>query len=102
MSQKGIRVMFNRCIHLLKSPDLAYCLRFREWLNQCPKRCQEHSPGEIGGIAETEQKKYNIECLHFSRREPNDGSNPVYFCNLMMQESPFCYSCHFPLYKENS
>lgn len=106
MSQTGIRVMFNRCIHLLVSKDqkqviIAYCLRFREWLNQCPKSCQEYTSGEAGKIIDTEQKKFNIKCLHFNRISQSNGSSPKYHCNLMMQEDPYCYSCQFPSYKEH-
>ncbi|MFX0050563.1 MAG: hypothetical protein ACFE8U_04655 [Candidatus Hermodarchaeota archaeon] len=106
MSQTGIRVMFNHCIHLHESlykkhVIIAYCLKFHDWLDQCPKKCQEYVHGEVGKIIDIERKRFNIECLHFNRKFGNNGSSPIYYCSLMMQEDPFCHSCQFPSYKEN-
>jgi hypothetical protein len=99
--------MFNRCIYLHESPEkkgviIAYCLRFHDWLDQCPRKCQEYIHGEVGKIIETERKRFNIECLYFSRKLQNNGSSPIYYCNLLLQEDPFCYSCQFPSYKEDT
>lgn len=76
---------------------MGYCLKYKDWSNHCPVKCGECVSGEVGELEVTEQKKYNIECLHFTR-EMKKGL--IYFCTLMMQEEPFCDLCQFPIYKE--
>ena len=103
VSETEIKINFKHCFHLLESFDqnVGFCLKFREWINGCPNKCQEFASGEVGKIAEAEQKKFNIECLHFIRQKNVKKLEIEYFCNLMEQEDPFCDSCQFPRYKED-
>ena len=48
-------------------------------------------------MEEVESKRYEIECVYFTRRQDKRG-RPVYYCTLMEQEEPYCTMCQFARY----
>lgn len=67
--------------------------------DDCPRRCSRRGEGVGGQMEEVTQKKYELECLYFSRRQ--SGANVgIYYCLLYDQEAPYCTRCLFPLYIE--
>ena len=97
--------MNQNCIHLILSTDkmIAFCTAFKEWMvpsDACPKRCNRCVEGAVGKMEEVTQKKYELECLYFSRRLSGE-SRGVYYCSLYDQEAPLCVRCLFPMYIED-
>lgn len=92
-------IMIKNCVLVVKSEDTtnSYCLKYKIWkrtLIHCPKRCDYFVEGEGGKIEEVERRKYEMECIYFSRMAKEIG-NSMYYCTLMEQEKPYCAICLF-------
>lgn len=82
---------------------VAFCTAFKEWmkpLDDCPRRCNRCVEGEVGEMEEVTKKKYELECLYFSRRLSGEDIG-VYNCSLYGQEAPYCVRSLFPMYVED-
>lgn len=88
--------MFKRCIYLTatRTGTIAYCLKYREWINTCPAKCGYCEAGTTGTMEEVREKKFNMECKRFTRVKTKEGE-VKYFCTLYLQEAPFCEKCLF-------
>ena len=91
--------MYKECLYLLrgKSSDIAFCLKFKEWIDSCPSKCSYFVEDITGTIEEVMQEKYDVEC-EYCNRKPQLNGPPIFFCDLMQIETPFCDSCHFSSY----
>ncbi len=96
---ESVKTVYKKCLFLVKSRKnmIGFCLKLKTWiraLNSCPNQCPYFIKSQEGNLEVTELKKYNIECIYFTRIKNEQGS-PIFYCDLMMQRKPFCQSCHF-------
>ena len=85
---------FKTCEYLISTnkPSLAYCLKYHDWLNQCPQKCAYYQNGDPKSLDDLKTKMYNFECLYFTNSETEKGS---YMCQLFKQNNPLCEPCQF-------
>ena len=85
---------FKACSHLIFTNKLSliYCLKYHDWLSQCPRKCAYYQKGNPGNIDKLETKMYNFECLYFTNSDTEAGS---YMCQLFKQNNPLCEPCQF-------
>jgi hypothetical protein len=85
---------FKTCRHLISTNKLSlvYCLKYHEWLSQCPQKCAYYQKGDPGNLNDLETKRYNIECLYFTNIDTENGD---YMCQLFKQNNPLCEPCQF-------
>ena len=90
---------YKDCFFLLTSNDgsIGFCLKFKLWNEPCPPRCALFTPDKIGSLEEAQSKKYDIDCIDFTRID-HDKDQTVYYCNLYRQKEPLCQSCGFHRY----
>ena len=93
MSERN-KSAFKQCSNLIstKNTTLAFCIKFHEWLDQCPQKCGFYQEGSIGKIDELKSKNYNFECHYFTHSTLISGE---YRCKLFEQDNPLCESCKF-------
>ena len=90
--------MERLCLHLVKGEDRDYCLKLKVE-GSCPKNCPRKVMARFAHISEVEEKKFNINCLHFTRiqiEQEDSASQPRFYCTLFEQENPLCEVCEIP------
>ena len=85
---------FKFCSHLISAnkSTLAYCLKYHDWLSQCPQKCVFYQKGNPGILNDLKTKMYNFECLYFTNGDTGKGD---YLCQLFKQKNPLCEPCQF-------
>ncbi|WP_455141165.1 hypothetical protein [Candidatus Hodarchaeum mangrovi] len=92
--------MNKSCLKRLisKRKNLILCLEYHSWIEHCPDTCPYYQYFGDGVIEEAVARNFNIECLYFYRNNQKNSKFPIYFCKLMMLESPYCDFCQFSCY----
>lgn len=97
MAQRDI---FKQCSFLISSCDesVGFCLKFKLWSEPCPPSCDQFQLGYVGSLKEVQTKKYDTDCLDFTRIGQEDGQS-AYYCDLYKQTEPLCDACQFHRYE---
>ncbi|NHJ02474.1 MAG: hypothetical protein EAX86_10090 [Candidatus Heimdallarchaeota archaeon] len=97
-------MMYKFCQFLLttKAETIAYCLKYREYINQCPDKCLFFLHGSSGSMEEVSTNNFLYNCLYFSRSKEENTNSIRYFCELYEMDNPLCKSCQFPKFKSKN
>ncbi|MHA2246801.1 MAG: hypothetical protein ACXADY_17790 [Candidatus Hodarchaeales archaeon] len=91
--------LFKSCLYLVetKQNDVVFCLNFREWIDQCPPKCGYRHEGGSVRMKEVEQRSYDIDCVHCTRKccESDQSS---FVCDKLEIKEPLCEECEHAEY----
>ncbi|MHA1972538.1 MAG: hypothetical protein ACTSW1_06085 [Candidatus Hodarchaeales archaeon] len=85
-------MIFKICLSLIDCGITSYCLKYREWIEDCPVYCPYYSSGRTSQCEEYRVKGFDIACIHLQRKKVSDGEI-AFYCTQLDEREPQCKEC---------